>query len=242
MGILNCLSPSGPTLKEADALTAQHEKPVPGRYFFHPTVTFYKKIQLGELLIKEIREKKDAPFELSVAGINSSDGYRITSYRGRARIENGILLLLNEKCFVFASRSPETRLAPIRSWDCDHLIFSFRKNGQNYEMTKSPFPENTEWTGPIRLEHEPDGAYFSAQIMEKQNDGQFLIFGSDASRKLKKNQILEITENGIVAGRAEVTERYGDFIALKSLNSFEINPGKSLATTKTPPKKPGFFD
>ena len=229
-------SPSGPPFHD---LMPGTDTISDGRYFFNPPVTHYRKIQLGELFIKNTHKSPNARFFLTIAGIDTDSNYRVRSYEGVThRIKNN-LQLRAEKCYIFGKKFIDERIVPLERWDCDHLIFEFKIEGNKLRGIQTAVTKFSDWSGPFDLYSAPENALFAAQILENKGDGNFTAYGKEAVRKLNSDHPMKLLKGG---APLKVLKRYDDFFLLKTENAqTSVKPG-DIVYTNTPKKTKGLFD
>jgi hypothetical protein len=229
-------SPSGPPFPDLHPGTDEFAD---GRYFFNPPVSFYKKVQIGEVLIQKGSKHSPARFYLSIAGIDIDENFRIRSYEGTVHRTNNILDLRAIKCYIFGKKNIDERLVPIERWDCDHLIFSFTIEDKNLRWASSPYTEFSEWSGPFDLKPIPAHAFFAAQVLLNLADGSIIAFAKDASKKLNPEHTLLLYPEG---STLRTIKRYGDFIICMPRKKDIMIPQGSIIYSTTPKKIKGLFE
>ncbi|MDH5655501.1 MAG: hypothetical protein OEZ34_06305, partial [Spirochaetia bacterium] len=228
--------PAGPPFPDLPAGTETLKE---GRYIFKPRVVFYRRAQAGEMYVKESSSRPHSRFYLNIAGIDRGGNFRLRTYTGRVHKTENKIDFRSEECFLFGKKNIEERLAPMESWDCDHLIFAFEQKEGHLKGIRTESTKHSNWAGHFELKAIPQQKLYAAQILDQNSDGSFIAYGMYAPKKLNPGHIMN-TEDGRF--RVKVLKRYGDFIICKPENkNADLKKGTLIYTT-IPRKTKSLFD
>lgn len=142
----SCKSPQGPLYPSYRNLGSLrdifNEIPVEQKslFFYFPVYSqIYKENLTGELILQEktnveteenqkIRVSK-LTFNLRIISKNRNEHIRIREYRGNVYYNGDMLDLHSKDCYTYAKKNYSDRFYIIEGWDCDHMIFLLKKQG-----------------------------------------------------------------------------------------------------------------
>ena len=223
-----------------------------GVYFFKPGAELYRSGLRGEVVLKTSRKRPEAGyFKMRIVGRKRSGAIRMRSDRGRAYMRtDGRLELFAKHCFEYGKRDWEDRLAPLRSWTCDHLVYQFTTDelaGQGVlRGIKEPRNERLEggkFLGRFDLVRLPRRipAVFSGQVLGQTLTGQTVVWGFEAGKKVRDGTPLRLLDGyGRQIGGLTVKSRPGDFLLCDPVGG-AVEAGRVAYTTQKI-RRPGFFD
>ncbi len=196
--------------------------------FFPVYSQIYKENLLGELIIYEKSyiennsKVSKLDFELRVLSKNHNTHIRLREYKGILYYKNNILDLHSQDCYTYAKKNYMDRFYIIEGWNCDHLIFIFKKeNDFLYHIeNKERVPEDRDyftywfWNEKININKELINKTWYGYFIDESNDF-YIFFGKDANRYLNKNNfVILYTYNKKIS----IDEVIGDFVFIKKKN------------------------
>lgn len=206
--------------------------------FFSVYSQIYKQNLLGELIIYEKSYIENSnkisklDFELRVLSKNHNTHIRLREYKGFLHYnKNNILDLHSQDCYTYAKKNYMDRFYVIEGWNCDHLIFIFKKENdflyQVENMESSPEDRNyfTFWfrNEKVHINKELINKTWYGIFVEENNDF-YIFFGKDANRYLNKNNfVILYTYNKKIS----IDEVIGDFVFINKKN-IEFSNHKNL--------------
>lgn len=217
------LGPPYPFLEDAGGFRPE------GRYRFTPSVRFYRRGLVGEIIFQKGKQNRHY-FMLRVAGVKQNYAIRVRQYEGDVVSVAGGIELYSRRCYIFGKRDWEERLWPMERWDCDHIVFRMRP-ADDFETTgawvgySDERTKQSDWFQLKRIDpmvpenpdsHKKTPPVFAGQILSGMDATRVIVYGYHAGKILKKNQKLTVTTpDGKIAGRLSVESRPGDFLICK---------------------------
>ncbi|MCR9144737.1 MAG: hypothetical protein NXI24_21035 [bacterium] len=216
-------SVSGPPFRDAPtgetALPAILEQ---GYYRFQPAISFFDGPQVGEVYFSSTRSRENSRglFHLRILGRDLKGAVRVRQYEGETHRFGERIELRAQRCYLFGKREWDDRLAPLKRWECDHLVFTF-SSASNFERVGvlHPVPDHergefSDWFRSEKLSPMPDRAlesggqagakpkqapiFFAGQIFPiapgeiLPDDATVVVWGYRAGRVLRDGQILQV--------------------------------------------------